>query len=66
MNEEDGGVAGPCAETDGDHRDEHTSGYKVVGFKIGHTFDVSQTEGAPIPNRSTWLWQATIRASTQP
>ena len=27
-----------------------TSGYKVVGFKIGHTFDVSQTEGAPIPN----------------
>ena len=26
------------------------SGYKVVGFKIGHTFDVSQTEGAPIPN----------------
>ena len=43
-------MAGPGPETDGDHRDEHTSGYKVVGFKIGHTFDVSQTEGAPIPN----------------
>ncbi len=28
----------------------NTSGYKVVGFKIGHTFDVSQTDGAPIPN----------------
>jgi hypothetical protein len=25
-------------------------GYKVVGFKIGHTFDVSQTEGAPLPS----------------
>jgi hypothetical protein len=24
--------------------------YKVVGFKIGHTFDVSQTEGDPLPN----------------
>ncbi len=22
----------------------------MVGFKIGHTFDVSQTDGAPIPN----------------
>jgi hypothetical protein len=50
LNEEDGQVAGPGPETDGDHRDEHTSGYKVVGFKIGHTFDVSQTEGAPLPN----------------
>jgi hypothetical protein len=25
-------------------------GYKVVGFKIGHTFDVSQTEGTPLPS----------------
>lgn len=51
LNEEDGGrVADQGLETDGDHRDVNVSGYKVVGFKIGHTFDVSQTEGAPIPN----------------
>jgi hypothetical protein len=50
LNEEDGQVAGPGTETDGDHRDEQSSSYQVVGFKIGHTFDVSQTEGAPIPN----------------
>jgi len=51
LNEgEDGRVAGPDPETDGDQGDEHTSCHKVVGFKIGHTFDVSQTEGAPIPN----------------
>jgi len=49
-DEEDGRVAGPGSDTDGDHRDEQSSGHKVVGFKIGHTFDVSQTEGAPIPN----------------
>jgi hypothetical protein len=50
LNEEDGREAGPGPETDGDQGDEQPSGYQVVGFKIGHTFDVSQTEGAPIPN----------------
>jgi hypothetical protein len=43
-------VAVLALETDGDHRDVNVSSYKVVGFKIGHTFDVSQTEGAPISN----------------
>ena len=51
LNEEDSGrVAVQGLETDGDHRDVNASGYKVVGFKIGYTFDVSQTEGVPIPN----------------
>lgn len=51
LNEEDcGQVAVPRPETDVAQREPNTSGYKVVGFKIGHTFDVSQTEGDPIPN----------------
>jgi hypothetical protein len=51
LNEEDcEGVAALDSETDGDQGDEQSSRYQVVGFKIGHTFDVSQTEGAPIPN----------------
>jgi hypothetical protein len=51
LNEEDcEGVATLDSETDGDQGDEHTAGYKVVGYKIGHTFDVSQTEGTPLPN----------------
>jgi hypothetical protein len=50
QDEEGGREAGQGQGTDGDYRDEQSSGYRVVGFKIGHTFDVSQTEGAPIPN----------------
>jgi hypothetical protein len=37
-------------ERGGDRRGTTPLDYKVVGFKIGHTFDVSQTDGAPIPN----------------
>ena len=48
--EADGRMAVQGPVTDGDHKDANTSSYKLVGFKIGHTFDVSQTEGAPIPN----------------
>ena len=32
---------------------ETASGYRLVGFKVGHTFDVSQTEGAPLPELVT-------------
>src|SRR5512137_282955 len=51
LNEEAGSqVAVQGLETERSHRDANASDYKVVGFKIGHTFDVSQTEGTPIPN----------------
>lgn len=36
--------------TDAELDSPQLSGYRLVGFKIGHTFDVSQTEGDPLPN----------------
>jgi hypothetical protein len=32
-----------------DRGESRPAAYQVVGFKIGHTFDISQTEGDPIP-----------------
>jgi hypothetical protein len=42
-------TAGAREPEDNADRGRDAPGYKVVGFKIGHTFDVSQTDGAPIP-----------------
>lgn len=49
-DEEHGRVAATGSANYLEQDSSTTYGYKVVGFKIGHTFDVSQTEGAPIPN----------------
>jgi hypothetical protein len=41
-------------ETTDDEPDEGSTGEEgktLVGFKIGHVFDVSQTDGAPLPER---------------
>jgi hypothetical protein len=49
-DEEDAQGTDTLPEPDAGSNGARLSGYKVVGFKIGHTFDVSQTEGDPIPN----------------
>ena len=43
------GVAGTAAEPDGGDADLSARGRVLRGFRVAHVFDVSQTEGDPLP-----------------
>lgn len=48
-SEDDESTSSPVPQRE-DRENRKETATRLVGFKIGHTFDVSQTEGDPIPN----------------